>query len=245
MPSWESRSVAGHGVEIYLPAGATRPGRVVVYLHSHEGETLAGKSAFTDVFDALGLACVCPQGGPCWWVDRVCAAFDPEQTPERWLLDGVLPYLASEWGWEPPRIGLLGVGMGGQGALRLGFRHPQRFPVVAAIAPAIEFQLWHGLGYPLDALYASKEQARQDSALLWVHPAKWPTHLFFCVDPGDATWWRGCDRLHEKLSALGVAHECDLTTRAGGHSWEYFNAQAGRAIRFLDAGMQALSRRLL
>ena len=36
-----------------------------------------------------------------------------------------------------------------------------------------------------------------------------------------------------------------VTTRAGGHSWAYFNALAGRALRFLDAGLAQEGRRLL
>jgi large subunit ribosomal protein L4 len=47
------------------------------------------------------------------------------------------------------------------------------------------------------------------------------------------------------LTALGVAHECDLTTRAGGHSWAYFDAMAPRAVGFLNAGLEEMSRRLL
>ena len=40
-------------------------------------------------------------------------------------------------------------------------------------------------------------------------------------------------------------HECDLETHAGGHSWRYFNSMAERAIRFLFAGLEQQSRRLL
>ena len=63
-----------------------------------------------------------------------------------------------------------------------------------------------------------------------VHPGRFPPHLFFCSDPDDP-WHRGADRLHEKLAALGVEHECDLETRAGGHSWQYFNHLAERAVQ--------------
>jgi S-formylglutathione hydrolase FrmB len=55
----------------------------------------------------------------------------------------------------------------------------------------------------------------------------------------------GDDRLHEKLSALGIEHTCDLSTRAGGHTWDYFNAVAERVVRFLHAGLEQESRRLL
>src|SRR5439155_412566 len=78
--------------------------------------------AFTRLFDAHKVVCVCPQGGFCWWVDHVCPAFDPVLTPERHLLDNVLPYFGERWGLAPPALGVLGISMGGQGALRLAFK---------------------------------------------------------------------------------------------------------------------------
>jgi S-formylglutathione hydrolase len=163
---------------------------------------------------------------------------------ERYLLEGVVPFFEQRWQQGPRRIGLLGIGMGGQGALRLAFKHANLFPVVAAIAPAIDYHELHGQGTPLDAMYDSKEQCRQDTALLHVPPHDYPPHVFFCADPEDE-WYRGCDRLHEKLGALGIPHEHDLTTEAGGHSWSYFSSMADRALRFIRAGLDHESRRLL
>jgi S-formylglutathione hydrolase len=135
--------------------------------------------------------------------------------------------------------------MGGQGALRLAFKHPRLFPVAAAIAPSLDYHERYGEGSPLDEMYDSKEQCRQDTALMHIHPSEYPPHLFFCVDPDDDRWYRGNDRLHEKLTALGVPHTADLATRAGGHSWAYFNHMAERAVRFVVLGLEQESRRLL
>ena len=41
---------------------------------------------------------------------------------------------SSTWNLTPPAIALTGVSLGGQGALRLAFKHPRTFYVVAAIA---------------------------------------------------------------------------------------------------------------
>ncbi|MBV9123890.1 MAG: esterase, partial [Planctomycetes bacterium] len=100
-------------------------------------------------------------------------------------------------------------------------------------------------GTPLDEMYDSKEQCRQDTALLHVSPLHYPPHIFFAIDPEDARWFRGNDRLHEKLTALGIPHEYDFTTRAGGHSWDYFNHLAERVEKFLHDGLEQESRRLL
>ena len=242
--TWSSVDIAGRPADVYDPPGPGRPRFGVLHLHAADLATLRGEAAFTRVFDELRLACVCPHGGQSWWVDRVCPDFEPQRTPERYLLEGVLPFFRERWGLQPPSVGLQGVSMGGQGALRLAFRRPDLFPVVAAISPALEYHELYGRGSPLDEMYDSKEQCRQDTAPMHIDPGRYPPHVFFCIDPDDP-WSRGCDRLHEKLAALGVPHEVDLTTRAGGHSWDYFNHMAGRVEQFVHAGLEQESRRLL
>ena len=240
--AWNHLDLAGKPADVYDPPDRPRFG--LIYLHSFGLESLRGRTAFTALFDELRLVCVCPSGAHSWWDDRVCAEFDARLTPERYILDHVLPFFRERWRLDARAVGLFGVSMGGQGALRLAFRHPDTFPVVAAISSAIEYHELYGQGMALDEMYDSKEQCRQDTAPMHVDPGHFPAHVFFCSDPADE-WCRGNDRLHEKLSALGVPHEYDLTTRAGGHSWEYFDHMADRVIRFLNAGLDHQSRRLL
>jgi hypothetical protein len=45
-----------------------------------------------------------------------------------------------------------------------------------------------------------------------------------------------------KLYSLGVPFECDLETRAGGHTWKYFVRMADRVFGFL---MERLERERL
>ena len=245
MNAWSRVEIAGKPADVYEPRPGERPRLGVLHLHGVGLETLHDKPVFTRLFEKLNLACVCPHGQRCWWGDRVCSEFDEDVSPERFLLELVLPYFRTRWKLTPPSIGLQGISMGGQGALRLAFKHPDTFPVVAGVASALDFHDLYGQGTPLDSLYDSKEQCRQDTAVLHVHPTHYPAHIFFCVDPDDERWFRGNDRLHEKLSALGIPHEVDLTTRAGGHSWDYFNHMAERLERFLLAGLEQQSRRLL
>jgi S-formylglutathione hydrolase len=242
--TWTEISLAGKTAEVYEPAGPAKARFVVLYLHGVGLTTLRDKPAYTRLFDELHLACVCPHGQRSWWTDRACAEFDPFITPERYLLQEVVPLTHERWRLGARTVGLLGVSMGGQGALRLAFKHPQLFPAVAGISSAIDYHDNYGQGTPLDEMYDSKEQCRQDTAPLHLHPSEYPAHIFFCVDPDDR-WYRGNDRLHEKMNALGIPHEIDFTTRAGGHSWDYFNHMADRSVRFLHAGLEQESRRLL
>jgi S-formylglutathione hydrolase FrmB len=258
--TWTRLDISGKPADVYDLPASVKPRFGILYLHGGGLETLIDRPAFTRLFDQLQLVCVCPHGQSSWWADRICAEFDPHVTPERHLLQSVMPFFAQRWGIAPRGIGLLGISMGGQGALRLAFKHSDLFPVVAAISPAIEYHELYGQGTPIDDMYDSKEQCRQDTAIMHIHPNRFPPHAFFCIDPDDApptppilggvggggcNWYRGNDRLHEKLSALGVPHQLDLTTRAGGHSWDYFNHMAERAVRFVHQGLEQESRRLL
>lgn len=241
--TWNAVEIAGKQADAYDPPAPPR--FALIYLHAGDLATLRGRLAFTRPFDELRLACVCPRAGWSWWADRICPEFDSTLTPERYVLDHVLPFCRDRWGLAPPAVGLLGVSMGGQGALRLAFKHPQLFPAVAAISSSVDYHEWYGHGTTLDQMYDSKEQCRQDTAPMHVHPSEYPAHVFFSVDPDDERWFRGNDRLHEKLAALGVPHQADLATRAGGHAWTYFEHQADRAVRFLHAALVEQSRRLL
>jgi S-formylglutathione hydrolase len=241
---WEEVAIGGKQADVYEPPRLPRPRFGVLHLHGVGLETLRDMPAFTLLFDKLHLVCVCPHGQRSWWGDRICPEFDPEITSEKYLLTQVLPYFQERWQLTPRAIGLEGISMGGQGGLRLAFKYPNLFPVVAGISSALDYHEWYGQGTPLDTMYDSKEQCRQDTALMHIHPSQYPPYIFFAIDPEDP-WYRGNDRLHEKLNALGIPHETDLTTRAGGHSWEYFNHMADRAVSFLHRGLEQESRRLL
>jgi S-formylglutathione hydrolase FrmB len=191
-------------------------------------------------FERHGLRVVEPVSGRSWWTDRIWPEFDSNTSAERYVVEHVVSYIGERWGARPPRLALLGVSMGGQGALRMAYKYPQIFPTVAAIAPAIDYQkrIIEGVDPGLDFLYRDAEEARQDTALLHIHPLNWPRHQFFCCDPGDVRWHESADRLRMKLSSLGVPFECDLEIEAGGHSFEYASHMAGRAVGFIAKSLE-------
>jgi S-formylglutathione hydrolase FrmB len=185
-------------------------------------------------FDKHGLAVVVPWTKRSWWTDRICREFDPHISAQRHLLENVLPFVEKELGAATPRIALLGTSMGGQGALRFSYKFPDKFPIAAAISPAIDYQLRYNEGdETIPQMYGDPEAARQDTATLHIHPLNWPRHQFFCCDPEDYRWWESADRLRMKLYSLGVPHVCDLETSGGGHGFEYYNKMAPRAIEFI------------
>lgn len=238
---WQSIEVAGKTCDIFEPA---RPGpHLVLHLHGVGMETLAGNTVWTQLLEDRGLRAICPHGKRSWWTNRACAEFDRKLTAERHLLDNVLPFIRERWGAEPPKFALTGISMGGQGALRLALKHAAKFPVVAAISAAIDYQNLYGQGTTIDEMYPDKEAVRQDTALLHVHPLNWPRSMLFVIDPADRQWLDGNQRLHEKLNALGIPHQYDFETTAGGHCWKYFNHMAPRVIDFVVRGLETESLR--
>jgi S-formylglutathione hydrolase len=227
---WGRAEVVGREADVFTPPVGSAGRGSLLWLHSEGGEHPDDLPGFTALLAAHRLPCVAPRGGVCWWVDRVCPGFDPAVTPEQHLLAAT----GSERRWA-----VAGIGMGGQGAVRLAFRHPTRFPVAAALDGAFDFHDLYGRGTPLDDLYPTRERARQDTAVLHLDPSRWP-QLWLAADPAGY-WHRGADRLHEKLAAYGVPHAADLDTTGS----DYRARMLPGLVAFVATGLAAESRRLM
>jgi S-formylglutathione hydrolase FrmB len=245
--SWEEIEVAGHTCRVFEPAAPSPHGFTVIYLHCSRSASLRGYSAFTCQFERYGLRVIEPVTGQSWWTSRIWPEFDSAISAEAYVHDRVVPYVAERWDARPPRLALLGVSMGGQGALRMAYKYPDMFPTVVAISPAIDYQkrIIEGIDPGLDAMYRDAEDARQDTATLHIHPLNWPRNQFFCCDPADLRWHDSADRLRMKLWSIGVPHECDLETSAGGHSFEYASHMAERTIGYIADRLEQERRRVM
>jgi S-formylglutathione hydrolase FrmB len=243
--TWSEIDLGGHVCSVFEPAVPSEHGYVVVYLHGSDAGKLAALAEFTRQFDRYGLRVIQPITGPSWWSDRIWPQFDQAISAEAYVLERVVPYVAERWAAQPPRLALLGMSMGGQAALRIAYKHPNVFPTVAAISPAVDFhrRIREGVDPVLDQLYRDEEDARQDTALLCIHPLNWPRNQFFCCDPTDP-WYESADRLRMKLGSLGIPFQCDLETEAGGHSLDYARRMAEPAVDFLAEKLDAERLRL-
>jgi S-formylglutathione hydrolase len=239
LDGWTRTEIAGKPADVFDPGGPTR--FALLFLHSETGATPATSIAYTALLRRFALPCVAPHGRRSWWVDRACPEFDPELTAEQHLVRNVVPWMEARWQLGPRGIAAAGIGMGGQGAVRLGLKHPDRFPVVASVAGAFDFHERYGRGTPLDEMYDSREGCRQDTAILHLDPYHWPPHVWFACDPADDRF-RSNDRLDEKLTAYVVPHTADLDTS---HSADYADAMAGPMIEFVVNGLEREARRLM
>ncbi|MFK7819426.1 MAG: alpha/beta hydrolase-fold protein [Planctomycetaceae bacterium] len=233
---WKTIRIGQHPADVLEPAEPLTD-RAVLFLHGHGERTLADNPVFTKLLGDKGLRVVCPHGGQGWWLDRICRPFDESQTPAAYVRDEVLPWIRGNWNAEPPRVALLGVSMGAQGVLHMAYPDGRSFPVVVAISPIVDFYHCLGNGFPLDDMYANAEEARQSNVTLHLNPLNWPRYQNLFCDPQDV-WMEGCERLGMKLSASGIIHERDFETSGGGHTWEYFDRVAPKAIDYLARKLQ-------
>ena len=231
---WNEIQIKGHPTAVYEPAERSEHGYTLIYLHGVHLGDLREHPVFAEQFDRLGFRVLCPVTQRSWWTDKICAEFDPDVSAEQFMLKHVVPTITERWEVKPPRIGLFGTSMGGQGALRLAFKHPDTFPIAAGISPAIDYHTrFEEDDETLPLMYADAEAARQDTALLHIHPLYWPRNLWFCCDPTDRRWHEGSERLRMKLSALGIPHDYDLETTGGGHGFEYYSRMAPTAMEYI------------
>lgn len=245
--TWTLIDLAGHACRLYEPHSPSEHNYTVVYLHCSESASLRAFEPFMREFDKRGLRLIEPVSGRSWWTDRIWPEFDERFSAEAYVREHVMPFVAERWDSRPPAIALLGVSMGGQGALRMAYKYPNMFPTVAAISPAIDFQkrIDEGVDPGLDYMYGDAENARQDTALLHIHPLNWPRNQFFCCDPTDLRWHDSSERLRMKLWSLGVPFECDLETEGGGHSFRYACLMAPRAVGFIAERLEQERRRVV
>ena len=252
-PHWGWIEIDGHPCELFDPPDPL-PGRAVIYLHGVRERTLRESVGLRTAVEQARLRAVAPRAGRSWWLDRIVSDFDSTISPERFVVERVTAALGRRFAIAPPGIALVGTSMGGQGVLRIAYRHPAIFPIAAAIAPALDFHLAMrdvatladgDLFASLWPLFGEIERARQETAILHVHPLNWPRHQWFASDPTDRQWHDGACRLREKLTALGIPHVAILDRIAGGHGTAYYDSVAADAIAFVRAALDAESRRLV
>jgi enterochelin esterase-like enzyme len=149
---------------------------------------------------------------------------------ERWIVDEV-PLVAREAVPEvteaSPRF-ISGLSMGGFGALRLGARHPKVFRGISAHSAATSLKtLSPFLAEPLPVGESTVEEPTALEALVR-NRASLPPVRFDC---GVDDFLIGHNRdLHAALDQAQVTHEYEEFP--GGHTWEYWEQNVERSLRF-------------
>jgi S-formylglutathione hydrolase FrmB len=223
--------------------GDAEGGFAVIHLRDLGDEPLSSLPLVCGRLAEANLPAISLGGAATWWLDRPLLPVEPSLTPEQFVVELVTAEVTRRLGVAPPRIALFGSGSGGQAALRIAYRHPDRFPVAAAIDPAIDFHRTMNSGDAgsdtLWQIYGDPEAARQDTAILHIHPLNWPRQQAFFAHARSA-WFDGAERLHSKLIALGIPHESRL---ARGDQADWPAEAATAAVAFLAEALAREARR--
>lgn len=176
------------------------------------------------------------------------------------FLSEFLPFVETRYHVRRARRsrGITGLSMGGYGALRFAFAHPQIFSSVSAQSPALitdppsDIDAEMRNGGPLAGLLATvfgnplnvshwKENNPFDLARRNSVEIKTQAIYINCGAEDEYGFARGAEKLHDQLQAEGVRHEFHLY--AGGHNAQYFLSHLGETIQFHWQAFRAAGRR--
>ncbi len=160
-----------------------------------------------------------------------------------------MPYIESKYRIRPGRAGraITGVSMGGYGALRFAFAHPELFSSVSAQSAALMTEspqeldaagrsgapigklLGTVFGQPIDVAHWKENSpfvlAKRNQASL--HKL---AIYFNCGQEDDFGFEKGSEALHRQLQAEGIPHQYHLYP--GDHSLAFFLAHIGETMEF-------------
>lgn len=244
-------SEAAHASEVlgrdipYLvhAAGAPEPGAPVVYLlHGHGGSewswVRAGAAVETaDALVAQGvlppLHLVMPGVGNSWYVDGPVHGPMATALLEKWM-QAVEAQLQS----DRSRRALIGLSMGGYGALHLGLAEPLAWRFLGALSPAIfmpesgftelQIRLFAGaFGEPFDIVrYAAADPFGRIPALAALE--RRPDIYLSCGEDDYFGLDEGTRAFHRTLARAEVPAR--LAIKPGAHDWAFWRAELPEAL---------------
>lgn len=219
---------------------ATAPGArlpVLYLLHGLDGDSSNWfeKTRVEETAAALGLAVVTPEGGLGWYTDSPGAPW------ERALLEEVLPDVERRFPVAAERAGraIAGLSMGGYGALKIAWRHPDRFALAASISGLVaapthnarpDASTWRLLRETIARTFADAETARANDLFRLVREPALGERPFLYFDCGlDDPFLAQNRELAALLVLLKIPHE--FRQRPGHHGWDYWSEQVDEILR--------------
>lgn len=188
---------------------------------------------------------VAPEGDASFFINSA----DGRDRYSDFFLSEFIPYVEAHYRLIRDRKsrGVTGLSMGGYGALRSAFAHPEVFSSVSAQSAALITEspqqmnadlrdagplsrlLGGVFGNPINVPHwranSPLDLARQNRAQI-----KFQSIYINCGAQDEYGFAEGADKLHRQLVAEGIRHEYHLYP--GGHSAEYFLSHLGETIEF-------------
>lgn len=254
---------------VYLPAGydatATKQPKsrypVLYFLHGlgDNEQTLFNSGGWTLLDDLkrrgkLGdFLIVAPEGRRGFYINSA----DGSVRYSDFFLREFIPHIEARYRIRPGREGraIGGISMGGYGALRFAFAHPEVFSAVSAQSAALITESPHDLdtaahsGAPLAKVLAAvfgdpvdASHWNENSPFILAKknaPALRKLAIYFnCGQEDNYGFEKGAAALHQQLLKLGAPHE--YHSYPGDHSLSYFLAHFGEAMEFHSKAFRLL-----
>jgi S-formylglutathione hydrolase FrmB len=231
------------GYLICLPGPDNEPRPTVILLHG-PGESYTVwrdrlGDGLLDMARDLAVNLIMPDGDPYgWYLD---SPFKRDSRLETYIMGELLPDTAGRFLLDPARVGVLGVSMGGHGALTLAMKHPGRFRSVGAIS-GITVLEGHSreAGDPVELNVEGVLGPYPDQGALWrgngaYHMARRlagaldGVSVSLAVGLSDPMALAENRQFHRLLSEMGVAHGYG-EINGGGHGWDLWGAEVPRQL---------------
>lgn len=167
------------------------------------------------------LVVVMPDGARSQWLNR-----NPHERYEDFLMQDLLPACADFFPIRPGRWGIGGYSMGGQGALYLGLKHPDRFASIYAQSSVIpDGQTLHDWMPDLTPVQLAEADitAHADRC---VSRSDRPRLGFDCGMEDDLLAQNRT--FHRHLERIGYPHR--YAEYPGGHDWDYWDSHVRDAL---------------
>lgn len=185
---------------------------------------------------------VTPEGGATFYINSK----DGRTRYQDFLMQEFIPAVEKRYRTMGTRAGraIGGVSMGGYGALRLAFGHPELFAAVIAHMPALAESLPEGLGAsglrafgtPFDNQFW--KQNTPFAVLPQQRSALQGLKIYFdCGTQDDFGFNVGSEALHKLLERRGIPHEFHLYP--GRHSGEYVASHFPASLKFVSEALKA------
>ena len=237
----------------YTP-NATRPYPVTYFLHGiGDSEQVLVNLADWGIYDQLlgqravgEFVIIAPFGFTSFYIN----SHDGRFRYEDFFFNEFLPAMERRYriGSARAQRGVMGVSMGGYGALHYAFKYPQKFAAVSATMPALMDRPPRELGEPLvrnalaavfgnppDPVFFEKNSPlnlARSAPVAAMHRLT----IYFDVGAEDRYGFnRTVVQLDRLLAGRGIAHEAHIYP--GGHNWSFVE-------QHLDAALEAQSRGL-
>ena len=192
------------------------------------------------------FALVAPAGFASFYINSRDGKFRYED----FFLQEFLPAMEKKYriGTTRTQRGIMGISMGGYGALHYGFKYPEKFAAISANMPALVERLPRELpqerqqklmselfGNPTDMKFYEKNSVFHLARTAPLPELKRMTIYFDCGDHDRFGFNAGTEAIDKLLSERGVPHEAHIFP--GGHDWSF-------VLKHFSASLEAQSKGL-